>query len=107
MGRGKTYPKEFKDKVLRCYQEEGPMKATEKYGINKHLILQWRRLANVNTFSNVSKIKSDGDIVKKKRKRNCKYTEEFKRTVIEYFNEYSEKATVEKFKINSLISNRL
>jgi len=99
MGKKTVYSDDFKQKVLEFYKAEGPKKASEKFGVTKHLILQWRR---VHTKFNCEAYNKNSDKIKStspsKRKH---YTDDFKITVLKHFEEFGERATAVKFDLNS------
>ena len=82
------------------YEEAGPKAASEEFGVDKSLLLAWRRNLGTEKFTG-SKSKSSTiaeDVPTSKRK---KYSKEFKEEVLEYFIEHGEGATVRKFEVNS------
>jgi len=97
MGKKTVYSDDFKQKVLEFYKAEGPKKASEKFGVTKHLILQWRR---VHTKFNCEAYNKNSDKIISRSKRKH-YTDDFKITVLKHFEEFGERATAEKFDLNS------
>ena len=94
-----AYTKEFKETVLKFYQKAGPKAASEAFGVEKSLILSWRRQAGADKFCGPKAPKSFesvGPSVKRKQ-----YTKQFKTEVLEFFKVNGEKATASKFQINS------
>ena len=101
MKKGKTtFSKEFKEEVLEFYKKAGPKAASEVFGVDKSLLLAWRRKLGVTKFSSSSNPDETfgGNIGDKKSRRQ--YSKEFKLEVLEFFTENGEKATVSKFDIN-------
>ena len=95
------YSREFKERVLKVYEEVGPKAACEEFGVHKSLLMAWRRNLGTEKFSSGSKSKPTTiaeDVPTSKRK---KYSKEFKEEVLEYFIEHGEGATVSKFEVNS------
>ena len=86
----------FKQKVLNFYKESGPKEASEKFGVSKHLILEWRRAAGVKKFNESSSKK-----VKLKREKRRVYDAKFKMTVIQYSQEHRISKAASKFNVNS------
>ena len=103
MKRGKTtFSKEFKEEVLEFYKKAGPKAASEVFGVDKSLLLAWRRKLGVTKFNNSNNTsgKTLGSNLGDKKSRR-QYSKEFKLEVLAFFKENGEKATVSKFDINS------
>jgi len=97
MKRTKTkYSKEFKENVLSFYKEAGPKAASEAFGVDKSLLLAWRRTAGVDKFRSSSKSSELGKGITKRQ-----YSIEFKLEVLNFFKENGEVATASKFNLNS------
>ena len=100
MKKGKTtFSKEFKESVLELYKKAGPKAASEVFGVEKSLLLAWRRNMGVERFSTSTAKKKWANPGVKIKKRQ--YSKEFKLEVLEFFKENGAKATVAKFEINS------
>ena len=52
--RKTTFSKEFKEDVLELYKKAGPKAASEAFGVEKSLLLTWRRKLGVEKFSSIS-----------------------------------------------------
>ena len=100
MKKGKTtFSKEFKEDVLEFYKKAGPKAASEVFGVEKSLLLAWRRNMGVEKFSTSTAKKKLANPGVKIQKRQ--YSKEFKLDVLDFFKENGEKKTVSKFEINS------
>ena len=88
------YPKDLKQTVLKFYEDFGPKKAAEKFGLKKHLILEWRKAAGFPKFTN----RSNGGL---SQKSWTYYQPHFKLEVVEYAEENGAEAAASKFGINS------
>ena len=101
MKKGRTtFSKEFKLDALELYKKAGPKAAAEAFGVEKSLLLEWRRKLGGQRFRSTSfPDKSSGKTLRDKKSRR-QYSKEFKLDVLEFFKENGEKATALKFGIN-------
>ena len=102
MKKGKTtFSKEFKEDVLELYKKAGPKAASEAFGVEKQLVLAWRKKLGVEKFSSISSTLGQTVPNPGGRYQRRQYSKEFKLEVLEFFKENREKATISKFGINS------
>ncbi len=75
----RKYDKEFKENALRLAERDGVKEASEKLGIRKHAIYEWRRderLAKCGVISGGKKL-APGETIEQAYDRVCNERDEF------------------------------